>query len=311
MAQASLTALESVTLPDGRTLSFSAIGPRDGHPVLYMHGAVGSPLRRVPELDDAIGSLGIRYLMVDRPGFRQSDPVPGRAVVDMAQDVEALADRLGLGRFGVVGVSAGAPYALACAQRLPDRASTAVVSPLSPTTPLHATRGTRLRYRLPLRLMVRMPDTVAWAGNRFAALMRRWPELGVKMMEIGACEADRTLLAEPAGRQALSESFLGAMRGGARPMVEDYLVCCRPWGFDPVDVAGPVHVWHGMQDKLVPVMTALHLASALGNSEVSIDLEEGHFFYKRRIVEILGGVVGRRDRVARPGLAEPQQLLAA
>lgn len=310
MAHASLTSLESVTLPGGRTLSYAAIGPHDGHPVLYMHGAVGSPLRRVPELDDALGSLGIRYLMVDRPGFRDSDLLPGRKVVDLAADVESLADRLGLGRFGVVGVSAGAPYALACAARLPDRASTAVVSPLSPHAPLHASKQTQLRYRLPLRLMVRMPATVAWAGNRFAALMRRRPEVGVKMMEIGACEADRTLLTEPACRQALAESFLAAMRGGARPMVEDYLVCCRPWGFEPAEVAGPVQIWHGMQDKLVPVATALRLASELPNAEVSIDLDQGHFFYKRRIREILGGVVNRPLVEAAPGIADAQALAA-
>ena len=93
-------------------------------------------------------------------------------------------------------------------------------------------------------------------------------------------------------------------------MVEDYLVCCRPWGFEPAEVTGPVHVWHGMQDKLVPVMTALRLASELGNAEVSIDLEEGHFFYKRRITEILGCVAGARGAEAAPAVAQPELLAA-
>jgi pimeloyl-ACP methyl ester carboxylesterase len=42
---------------------------------------------------------------------------------DLADDVQALADRLGLERFAVVGFSAGGGYALACAARLPDRIS--------------------------------------------------------------------------------------------------------------------------------------------------------------------------------------------
>jgi pimeloyl-ACP methyl ester carboxylesterase len=66
-------------------------------------------------LDAAVASLGIQYLVVDRPGFGGSDPHPGRTVTDFADDVEQLADALGLDRFAVVGVSAGAPYAPACA----------------------------------------------------------------------------------------------------------------------------------------------------------------------------------------------------
>jgi pimeloyl-ACP methyl ester carboxylesterase len=231
--------------------------------------------------------------MVDRPGFRESDPLPGRRVVDTAADVEQLADRLGLGRFGIAGVSAGAPYALACAARMPDRVEISVVSTLSPSTPLHRSPGTQLRYRLPLKLLVHAPRTVAWAGDRFAALMRRWPGLGVRVMEFGACEADRRLLAEPVGRQALAESFLAAMGRGGGPMVEDYLVCCRDWGFDPSEVRGRVELWHGMRDKLVPLEDALTLASCLPDARVSVDRDEGHFFYKRRIRDILGGIVAR------------------
>jgi pimeloyl-ACP methyl ester carboxylesterase len=69
-------------------------------------------------LDAAVASLGIQYLVVDRPGFGGSDPHPGRTVTDFADDVEQLADALG--RFAVVGVSVGAPYALACARATPD-----------------------------------------------------------------------------------------------------------------------------------------------------------------------------------------------
>ena len=93
-------------------------------------------------------------------------------------------------------------------------------------------------------------------------------------------------------------------------MVEDYLVCCRPWGFEPAEVTGPVHVWHGMEDKLVPVITALRLASELGNAEVSLDLEQGHFFYKRRITEILGSVVGGRADESVPAVTRPELLAA-
>ena len=111
-----LTAKGHVVLRDGRRLGYSAAGPPNGRPVLYMHGAIGSPVRCSDQLAETISGLGIRYLMPERPGFGQSSDLPGRTVADWARDVGEFADALGLERFSVVGVSAGAPYAIACAR---------------------------------------------------------------------------------------------------------------------------------------------------------------------------------------------------
>jgi pimeloyl-ACP methyl ester carboxylesterase len=123
MGAALATREATVTLPDGRRLAWSSGGARGGVPVFYLHGAIGTPVRRTPELDALIAALGIHYIAVSRPGFGRSDPCPGRRIADFPADVEHLADRLGLGRFAVVGVSAGGPYALACARALPANAS--------------------------------------------------------------------------------------------------------------------------------------------------------------------------------------------
>jgi pimeloyl-ACP methyl ester carboxylesterase len=130
---AASTARTAVRLRDGRRLTYEALGRPGGFPVLYMHGAIGSPRWRSPALDAAVAALGVRYLVVNRPGFGGSDPRPGRTVADYAADVEDLADALGWERFSVVGVSAGAPFALACAWALPSRVvAAAAASPLAP-----------------------------------------------------------------------------------------------------------------------------------------------------------------------------------
>ena len=59
----------------------------------------------------------------DRPGVGRSDPHPERTIPGYADDISALADALGFGRFAVLGYSGGAPYALACGARLPERIS--------------------------------------------------------------------------------------------------------------------------------------------------------------------------------------------
>jgi pimeloyl-ACP methyl ester carboxylesterase len=70
-------------------------------------------------------------------------------------------------------------------------------------------------------------------------------------------------------------------------MIEDYLVCCRPWGFDPAEVATPVALWHARHDRLVPLGHARRLAEQLPASELSLEPRGGHFFFKRRVMEIL------------------------
>jgi pimeloyl-ACP methyl ester carboxylesterase len=72
---------------------------------------------------------GVMCLIVpERPGFGLSDFQAGRTLLDWPDDVAALADHLGLECFGVFGLSADGPYAAACAYKIPQRLTRAVLS---------------------------------------------------------------------------------------------------------------------------------------------------------------------------------------
>jgi pimeloyl-ACP methyl ester carboxylesterase len=105
----------------GRTLAYCEWGNPTGFPVMLMHGGPGSRLLCPDE--DATAAAEVRLLTVDRPGYGGSDRRPDPTPLGWADDVQALADRLGLERFAVVGFSAGGGYALACAARMPERIS--------------------------------------------------------------------------------------------------------------------------------------------------------------------------------------------
>lgn len=274
-------------LHDGRLLSYLAVGPEDGGLVLYLHGAIGSPQSVSRELRDTARDLRIRYVMVSRPGFGDSDPAPGRTLLGFARDAAALADHLGHERFAVVGVSAGGPYALACAHELPRRlAAAAVVSCIAPGG--CAAVGLPRPARLGLRVLRARPRTCARAGDALLGIPRRHPRIVGRVIRAGAAPADRPLVAAAEARDAAAERFLAAARSGVGGMIDDYLVCAGPWGFRLEGVGGLVHLWHGMQDALVPVDQAMHLAAALPSVQVALHPDEGHFFYRRRLREILG-----------------------
>lgn len=292
----------SITLGDGRRLTYSCIGPESGMPVLYMHGAIGTPIGQSPGLELTMEELGVRYVMPSRPGFGGSDLSPGRTIRDFARDISQLADALGLERFAIAGVSAGGPFALACAHELGERVSAvAVCSSLSPLCAPHATPGIRRRVRACLRVLAARPELIAGAGEKVLPLIRRNPGLVQTAIALGASQADRATIDDPSESRAAIDSFMHATAWGVRGMVDDYLVYSQPWGFSPEAIETEVHVWHGMADALVPVEHALQLAASLPSCRAFFDPDEGHHFFRRRLPAILATLIGRET--AAPAVA--------
>jgi pimeloyl-ACP methyl ester carboxylesterase len=284
-----------IRLADGRRLSFCETGPREGAPVVYCHGAIGTPLGRSVDLETIMVDLGIRHIAVSRPGLGGSDPLPGRSVLSFADDVRELADSLAIDRFAVVGVSAGGPYALALAHQLPDRVRRAAVcSSLSPLCVPHRTPGMQRRIRLALAILARAPGGCAALGDAALPVIRRHPELLSRLIAAHAAPGERAGLNEPRERNAAGTSFLDAAAGGGvRGMVDDYLTYSRPWGFSAAEIEPEVHLWHGLNDPLVPIDHALALAATLPRCRAFFDPVEGHHFFRRRLVSILAELVGR------------------
>jgi pimeloyl-ACP methyl ester carboxylesterase len=292
-----LTAAElkpgSVRLLDGRQLAFSSLGPDDGIPVVYLHGAIGSPLRVSDGLLETIERAHLRWLCVQRPGFGRSDPLAERSIVSFADDVREFAAALGLTRIGVLGVSAGGPYALACGRALPDLVgAVAVCSSLSPLCAQWEVPGLSFHLRTSLRVLARHPGGCTRALDRAIAVAREHPEWILRVMRRGApAPKDRELMADPEAGSTAVNGLLEATRGGVGGLVADFLVCSRPWGFAPEEVGVEVHLWHGLQDHLVPPEHAWQLASARPRCRAAFDPDEGHFFFRRRVEEIVTRLV--------------------
>ena len=105
-------------LPDGRRIGYAEFGDAKGLPVLAIHGTPGS--RYMFALtDQAARERGLRIIAPERPGYGLSDYRRRDALAQTAEDVNALADGLGLDRFALIGVSGGAPHAMAAAASIP------------------------------------------------------------------------------------------------------------------------------------------------------------------------------------------------
>lgn len=148
-----------------------------------------------------------------------------------AGDLEQLADALCLERLSLVGVSAGGPFALACARAMPDRVSVAAaVSSVPPGLAPHSAAGTLLRYRYPLKALVHAPAFCASFADRVLAMVRERPGLIARFLSTAATDGDDTSLADGGALDAAVRRVQTAIERGAGPSIHDYLVVTRPWG---------------------------------------------------------------------------------
>jgi pimeloyl-ACP methyl ester carboxylesterase len=129
--------------------------------------------------------------------------------------------------------------------------------------------------------------------------LERHPLALARIVALGATPADRRVIGRADTAMAAVESFLTTAALGVGGMIDDYVTCCTGWGFDLREVIGEVHVWHGEQDRFVPVAHARALAATLPRCRASFYPEDGHFFFRRRLSEVLGALVGA---VRRPAL---------
>jgi pimeloyl-ACP methyl ester carboxylesterase len=266
----------SVTLSDGRTLAYAEYGDPSGSPVFYFHGFPGSRLE--PSVSrDAMSRLGLRVIAADRPGFGQSDPKPGRRIVDWPADVAELADALELPRFAVMGVSGGGPYSLACAHEIPDRLTqAAVVCGVGPFDAEGATTGMNTMNRI-LFGSARYTELLPRLFMAFMArAIRKDPAKAMQQMISRMPEPDRAVLSSPGFMDEFAKGASESFRQGVRPAGYEASLYARDWGFRLGDIEREVHLFQGELDVNVPPVMGRWQANALRNCRARFYPEEGH-----------------------------------
>lgn len=286
-----MSADATVRLFDGRTVAFREWGDPRGATVIYFHGLPGSRFECWGG-GAAYASLAVRLITVDRPGIGRSDRQSGRAVGDWPNDVVQLADALGLERFAVMGHSAGAAYALACAHRLAGRVSgVALIGAVPPLD--HPDRRNQLATARYWEIARSRPRLMASGYRALARALATVPRLGHRAFFRHASGADRAALESSGARERFRASVREAVRQGGRGLVDDMRVLMRPWGFRPAEIATAVNLWHGSDDAHVPLSASQVYAAELPNSRLRLVPNEGHFSLAERCApQVAAAVAG-------------------
>jgi pimeloyl-ACP methyl ester carboxylesterase len=279
-----------VSRGDGSVIACEVVGAPGGAPVLFCHGLADSRLA-VQFLGEVARELGLRIVAPDRPGVGGTDFRRLRRVADWAEDAVLVLDALGAGSAALVGVSAGGPYAAACAARMPGRVrSLTLVSPLG--LPEWPTRGMASGERLSLEIARRAPAFGGWFLGRLASLARRSPELFLRLATSELPGADRHALEQPGMRESFVAGYLEAFRRGSGGAAQDLRVLTRPWGFELGSINVPTSIHYGDADNTVPPRHAQLFAEVIPGAELQLHPGHGHFSILDAARELLGALTG-------------------
>jgi pimeloyl-ACP methyl ester carboxylesterase len=277
------TSSREVTTGDGRVLVVhdSGVAPSGARLTIVWHHGSPQTGALLDPLLEAAAARGVRLVSYGRPSYGGSSPRPGRDVVSAADDVARIVDALAVERFATMGASGGGPHALACSALLGDRVTGVVsLAGLAPYTEefdwfagmaapggLRAAlggRGARARFAETDEF-----DEASFTVADWDALRGAWASLGA--------DAGRAGAAGPDG------------------LIDDDVAFAAPWGFALEQVAAPVLLVHGGQDRVVPPSHSEWLLRRCPRAELWLRPRDGH-------VSVLAGCAVAMDWL----LAQPR-----
>jgi pimeloyl-ACP methyl ester carboxylesterase len=276
-----------MTLADGRQLAYEVMGDSNGYAVMALHGTPGSS-RQLACLDKPARDHNVALIIPDRAGYGGSTHDRSRTMASSAWDLGQLIEHLGLHDAAVIGLSGGGPTALACGLALRDRIrSVTTVGSIAPLVP----RDPSLP---PDRLVTRTARRSRRAARALFAVMvfagRLRPEQTLDRFCTLLAEPDAHLLRDDRTvRRAFLDDLGHPSPTTARAAARDFWLFTRRWGIDLADMTVPVHVWHGTEDRNVPVAHARVIATRCPTARLHLIPGGGHMLLSN-LEEIIGAM---------------------
>ncbi|XP_007027719.2 PREDICTED: uncharacterized protein LOC18598224 [Theobroma cacao] len=269
-----------IKLKDGRHLAYKEHGvPRDKakYKIVFVHGfdccrhdaVVATTLSL-----EIVETLGVYIVSFDRPGYGESDPNPRRTVKSMALDIEELADQLGLGsKFYVIGFSMGGQVIWSCLKYIPHRlAGATLVAPVVnywwSGFPTNLSKEAYHQQLPQDQWTLRVSHYASWLTYWWNT--QKWfPSSSVITHSTDILSSqDKELL--PKIVSTRNHRALVRQQGEYESLHRDLNIGFGTWEFSPMDLDNPfpnnegsVHLWHGDEDRLVPVTLQRYIVQQL------------------------------------------------
>jgi len=270
--------LHTVTLNNRRVVSYQSYGDPNEKVLFIAHGLNGSRLE-AKTINSLLRRKDIRVIGVDRAGMGHSSFQENRTFLDFTDDIVKIANKLHIDKFSILGISAGAGYALACAYKIPDRlTSVHVISGLGPSDLVYEDMNKESRSFIALaKKFPRAVKPLFWLLiGRFSQDDKKSDKfLGNIMQSLG--DVDKNIFKDEKLKQLFLNSCREAYRQGTKGVAYDAILAyTKDWGFELKEIKfDNIYFYHGKLDLSLPVLMAEKM-SKITNAKLKIYPNDGH-----------------------------------
>lgn len=259
----------------GLTIGLCEYGDPQGRRLGLLHGLPGSRIWGEP-LAQAARRYHLCIVAPDRPGYGLSDALPDYQAETIAQWLEGLVGHYGDQAWSWIGVSGGGPVAIGLACLRPQRVK-ALALVGSPVSIEHTRREDhdRRNYFL-LRLVRHAPFLMPPILHFVRRIMLKHPEIAIARMRAKLNPSDRQCL-QGQYLDILTRQLREGYRQGYVGVQEDIRYLSKPWPVQWHALTLPIQIWHGQEDRIVPIGQAKMLSQTWAHARYHEIPNRGHF----------------------------------
>lgn len=264
-------------LQNGRKLEYVLAGPRDGTPVLFLHGMIDS--NRFPQsFLERLRRRSVLLIAPSRPSYGGSDPFTSDKTVlsDFASYACELLDDLGISHLPVVGHMAGTLYGVSLAARHPDRVSSLLsVAGAVPMVHRWQFDGMSKGHRIAGLTARHAPMLVPILARGGIQLIRRGEQ--AKMMRLLYRDAAKDLeIAEmPEISELIFDRFDFVTQQGHQAFHTDLVQVSSDWSHLMEQVRCPLSIVHGVHDQVVLIDGVRQFAARYSRYDLNVSEKSG------------------------------------
>ncbi len=237
---------------NGLRISYGVYGSGRRSLMLF-HGLVGSS--RLDSADiQPVEARDLRLIIVDRPGYGDSDCFAMNRISDFVPMAEAVLNELGIDRLDLAGASAGASYAWAAAAAWGERVNDLFILAGVPT--------------------VYKPEILDLYSGENLELYRAIPDMSLEELQdffTGVITGDEVI---SRGHGEVIPWLEDSTRNRCHGMASQTRLQIRDWGIDFGHIRATVHLFHSPGDEEVPFEAANKMAELVPGSRLNIDGKE-------------------------------------
>ncbi len=275
-----------VILNDKRKLGYSEYGIKDGYPIIYCHGSQSSRLEMHYDLSFAVNNK-LRIISMDRPGHGDSDFNPNGSILSFANDTNQLIEKLGIKEFSVLGMSAGAPFAMGIANLLKQKTKKlGIVSGFAPINN-ETNKALSKEVSVLLKMAKSFPIFLKLMLKIQHRQLKKNPKSALKNFLKIMSAPDQEILKNESVMNIIERMFKEAFKNGSKGVYyEISKILVQDWKFQMSDIRIPTFIWHGSDDNNVPKEWAMMTNKEIQNSQLKIFPNEGHLIIFKNAEEI-------------------------